>query len=60
MKESVDCDMMRRLIMEWGLMKPVTTRNNVWKYVWKYDNCPKKTSNDWEYHTISDIMEEDT
>ncbi len=50
---------MRRHIIEWGLKKPASSRNNVWKYVWKYDNCPKKTSNDWEYHTICDIMEVD-
>jgi hypothetical protein len=58
-KESVDCDVMRRRKIQWGLKKTFTARNNMWKHACKYDNCPKKTSNVWEHHTICAICMEE-
>ncbi len=55
----MDCDMMRRHIIEWEREKPVTARNNVWKYACKYDKCPKNNDSPIPFQRFLDTMKID-
>ena len=40
-KKTQQAELIKRQISQWGLKKPISTRNKVWDQTFKYDNCPK-------------------